>query len=677
MLSTTLLWALLGLLLVNVLALRHPSRPVARCCSSVLMLALLLCASVPSPATALRPLLLLATIGTCLALSWSLTRPSPGDDERGANYLITALVVSLASGALVALRPHPFEYPGDTVFYLNSTQGWALQTGSQGNCLSGSARSLTYLSPCTLWGALMQASPLSASQLLSGIPQRLAIGLPVSIFGLSVFRLLQYARIGPLSASLSWLFISIGLGNQSIAFIINHSLQGSVLGATVFLEAVMVILAILRMQGRSYRPLLLLPIAIAPLLYLQLRLHGIFAMLTLALLVPCMAAVGVQAWLTPGRGLVNRRTGAGLISLSLGMLALALALKTGWAVDSAKLGGDMAVRWYPLTALGVPETQLPASYIIKAPAGRPEFLAIVSLIASAWIVLRPSKDHDDAGYRELASLFNLSILAIYLLPPFSHLYINLANELNSLYRLMWGMILFSPLPALLDDQFRAPNAKGWTRARLLRTAAAALTALGVLIPIPLGSRQALWSKTRHLVQGPSSRVDQLHISQALMPAILTIQQQIGRPPIVLADPIIGYTLYGYPGLVSPIDPARITSPLDSDDSYTHTKLSRIRDEKGLKAFMQAMEAIVMKPDLIIQQSPINPYYSPYIETGNYDQGTILSLARTGSNALSEGLLNSQGYQLWQNLDEHGQPVAINSAATTYRLWLSGDGLNRR
>jgi len=162
-----------------------------------------------------------------------------------------------------------------------------------------------------------------------------------------------------------------------------------------------------------------------------------------------------------------------------------------------------------------------------------------------------------------------------------------------------------------------------------------------------------------------------------MPAILTIQQRIGRPPIVLADPIIGYTLYGYPGLVSPIDPARITSPLDSDDSHTHTKLSTIRDEKELKAFMQAMEAIVMKPDLIIQQSPINPYYSPYIETGNYDQDTILSLARTGSNALSEALLNSQGYQLWQNLDEHGQPVAINSAATTYRLWLSGDGLNRR
>lgn len=73
MLSTALLWALLGLLLVNILALRNPNQPVARCSGSLLMLALVVLASLPTPGWPLRPLLLLGTAVMSIALVWVLS----------------------------------------------------------------------------------------------------------------------------------------------------------------------------------------------------------------------------------------------------------------------------------------------------------------------------------------------------------------------------------------------------------------------------------------------------------------------------------------------------------------------------------------------------------------------------------------------------------------------------
>jgi hypothetical protein len=677
MLSTALLWALMGLLIVNILALRNPSHPVARCCGSLLMMALLLVASLPIPIVAMRPLLISVSVAVSIGLSWWLIRRTREPTLCRPRDLAIAVAVTVTSAILVAWRPNPIEYPADTVTYLINTQTWLLQNSGPTSCLHQAAQTFNYTSNCTMWRALSEASPTGPLQLLSGTPQRLAIAASISILGLSILRLLRTAQIGTTGSVVYWVLILTGLGNQSISFVINHALQGSILGAAVFVEAVMVMLAILQTPARRWQPVVL-PLVLAPLLYLQLRLHGVFALLTLALLVPCAALVGLQALrAAPQRGLTGRAAGAGLLLMSLSLLVLILTFKTGWSVDLAKAGRRMIVPWSFLAGLGLTPEQLPASYFMRAPGSRPEWLAVVSLLASGWVLQRPSGNQQDGGYTQLAALFNVSIAVAYVLPPFSQLFLNLPYEVITLHRLMWGMILFSPIPSLLQHQLVAPTRAGWTRERCLSVIAAAITAVGVLVPIPGGSRhqpQLLWSKMRHLAQGPSSRVDLLRINQALLPSVLRLQQRNQRPPVVLADPIIGSALQAYPGSVIPIGPARITSQEEWENrSSVHVHLRKSKGIELEKALMQLKPA----PDLIIQQTPIAPYYSPYAETRNYDLAIILSIANTGSNAIPASILRNHGFHLWQHLSASGQPVAANSPAAIYRLWLRTEPLDRR
>ena len=107
MLSTCLFWVLFALLLLNGVALAKPSSPLARCSGSLLMLALAVLASLPTPGWPLRPLLLLGTAVVSLTLVGALAKEAPQKEANGRHGLITLLLVSLPPALLFALRPHP------------------------------------------------------------------------------------------------------------------------------------------------------------------------------------------------------------------------------------------------------------------------------------------------------------------------------------------------------------------------------------------------------------------------------------------------------------------------------------------------------------------------------------------------------------------------------------------
>jgi hypothetical protein len=672
MLTTCLFWALLTLLLLNGVALVRPASPLARCSGSLLMLALVVLASLPTPGWPLRPLLLLGTTVVGIALVRAMAKAEPTDAANGRHALITALLVSLTTGLLFALRPHPFEYPGDSVDYLNNFQRLTLEGARDASCLEGTWRLTTYWSGCTFWTALLQASPLDLPSLLGGVPQRVAIGLQIAILAMTVFRCLRYAGVRPATASLYWLLIVFGLGNQSISFLVNHGLQGSILAAAVFLEAVMVTLWILEQRGPAWIQAALLPLCLAPLLYLELKLHGAFALLTLALLVPLAPLLGLRSLMAqPRHRWLNRRSGLLLLAGGMALLALLLAFKAGWAVDAAKTP-RLLVRWTFLRGLGITDANLPASSVLRSPASRPEVLAVVSLLASGWCLMRPQPVKDSAGngaglYREVASLYNLGILAAFLLPPFSHLYLNLPYEIISSYRLMWGQILFSPLPILIQNGVIAPARPRWTLPRGLKASLVGLLLILVLIPIPSGSRrypQLFWSKSRHLLNGPSGRVDLHSISKALMPSILEGRGAGGEAAVVLADEVIGTALQGYPGLVKPVDATRIYNRSDPEQGLIHPELRKLSGTP----LATRLTRLHPHPDLIIQETPIGSYYSPYEEIGVYDKDIGDHLSRGGVNGIPEQILTQLGYHRWRTLSEQGRILNPNDSSATYRLW---------
>jgi hypothetical protein len=267
----------------------------------------------------------------------------------------------------------------------------------------------------------------------------------------------------------------------------------------------------------------------------------------------------------------------------------------------------------------------------------------------------------------VASLYNLGILAAFLLPPFSHLYLNLPYEIISSYRLMWGQILFSPLPILIQQGVIAPARPGWTSARALQASLLGLLLILVLIPIPSGSRrypQLFWSKSHHLLKGPSGRMDLHSISRALMPSILEWRRAGGEAALVLADEVIGTALQGYPGLVRPIDAARIDNRSNPEQGLIHPELRKLRGT----ALAARLARLDPHPDLIIQETPIGGYYSPYEEIGVYDKDIGNHLSRGGVNGIPEQILKGMGYRRWRTLSEQGKILDPNERSATYQLW---------
>jgi hypothetical protein len=232
---------------------------------------------------------------------------------------------------------------------------------------------------------------------------------------------------------------------------------------------------------------------------------------------------------------------------------------------------------------------------------------------------------------------------------------------------MWGQILFSPLPILIQNGVIAPPRPSWTLPRGLKASLVGLLLILVLIPIPSGSRrypQLYWSKSRHLLNGPSGRVDLHNISKALMPSILEGRGAGGEAAVVLADEVIGTALQGYPGLVKPVDATRIYNRSDPEQGLIHPELRKLSGTP-LAARLARLDP---HPDLIIQETPIGSYYSPYEEIGVYDKDIGDHLSRGGVNGIPEQILTQLGYHRWRTLSEQGRILNPNDSSATYRLW---------
>jgi len=700
--TTPISLLLLGLVVLNTMALAHPRSLLSRGVGTALLVPLLLPLSLPIQETLLTVVLQGMVPLLALLLLIQLRRgdrAEPAEASPGG-YRTVAILASLGLGLLFALRPAPFEYPGDSTSYLQTFVETTLEQPGPISCLVQGWRQPTYQNFCTLWSGMVRAGHLDAPLLLSGIPQRFTLLLEVSVLGLSYFRLLQTARIRPLAAVLAWLLVGFGLGNQAIAFLVNNGLQGSILAAAVFLEAVMVTLWLLH---RPMAPRWQAAWVVASLLgftLLELKLHGAFALTTMILLVPLAGLLGAaRLW---GHGIrgnplssLPQITARNLLLASLTLLALVLTFKTGWALNKQS---RLIVPWTFLQWLGLPVQALPGSYLFRSPGSRPETLAVASLVMGFWQLAnswRPGPtprmavgpttrevgqrafgpaEQEAQLYGFLASLYGLAVVLAFLLPPLSHLYINLPYEIISNYRLMWGCILFSPLPCVLDRAL-STKLQSWPARGLV-----GLVATLVLIPFASNSKtypQKFWSKSRHILEGPSTRVDLVAVAAALVPSLEALGSPANSGPVVvLADELIGSALAPYPALVEPIHATRITAGRNLTNWETHGLLrAATTDAQRLRI----LQDIKKPPAVIVQQTPIATYYSPYSEINVYDKDIINRLTSSAVNRLSPALLKAAGFQSWQWLDSRGHviqaPTETNRPRTddstdqpTYHIW---------
>lgn len=712
MLSTPLSLLLLGLALLNGVALLRPWSLLSRGVGAALLGPLLVLLALPLPGTVLGPLLRMAIPLLVVLLLAALLRTTTNKDVtppglggsaspsalplHQQTYVLTAIAASLALGLLLALRPYPFEYPGDTTDYLQGFIQAQLQPPPARSCLVEGLRQPTYQRFCTLWSVVLQAGHLDSTTLLSGWPPRLTIGLEVIVLGLTSFRLLQAAGVGAAAAALSWFLVAFGLGNQAIAFMVNHSLQGSILAAAIFLEAVMVMLRLLLWRTTALRQAGSLVASLLVFLLLTMKLHGAFALCTLALLVPLQALIGVarlngQLKRPEAFGCLSKASARWLLLSSLGLLALVLSIKTGWLINKQS---RFIIPWSFLGWLGLQAHSLPASYLMRSPGSRPETLAVASMLIGMVHLARnwrsvprgiggsarterevgsdPGKAESEL-YALVSSLYGVAVLMAFLVPPFSHLFINLPYEVISNYRLMWGCILFSPLPCLLDRAL-SHRPYHWP-ARLLSL----LTAVLVLVPITSNDEketQIFWSKSRHILAGPSPRVDMQGVARALMPSVLEVRAEQGGAVVVLADELIGSALSGYTNQVVPIHPTRISNHKSLNNWETHGLLRKAQSESER---IKVLEQLKQQPTLLIQEIPITPYYSPYAEIRIYDADIASRITTSGVNQLSAALLNQAGFRSWRWLNISGQPVRVPATASgspagqppqeaAYHLW---------
>ncbi|MFM8604908.1 MAG: hypothetical protein ACKOBY_05180 [Cyanobium sp.] len=695
-LTTPLGLLLLGLVILNGAGLLRPERLLSRAVGAALLLPLLLLLALPLPGTALALLLRIA-IPLLVALLVALLRRPPAAAAR-PGYLATAVLSSAAIGLLFALRPHPFEYPGDATDYLQGFIQAQLEPAPLRSCLVEGLRQPTYQRFCTLWSVILQLGHLEPQTLLSGMPQRLTLALEVSVLGLSLFRLLQAAGVGAAAAALSWLLVAFGLGNQAIAFLVNHGLQGSILAAAVFLEAVMVLLRLLCWRGPPLLQAGSVMAALLLFLLLTMKLHGAFALCTLALIVPLLALIAVVRLSGRWQGQVamaqlSAATARWLLLASLAVLVVVLSLKTGWLINKQ---ARTIVSWGFLGWLGVPPQALPASYLMRAPGSRPETLAVAAIVIGLTQLIRgwgaggdrratSNRSLDPAGdratetalYGLVASLYGLSVLVAFLLPPFSHLFVNLPYEVISNYRLMWGCSLFSPRPCLLERALagRGPGvmALGAGERRWAVAVATAIAAV-VLVPVPAGpGRQLFWSKSRHILQGPPRRVDLQATAAALVPALVEAAPPgASPPPVVLADEQIASALAPWTTLLRPTHPIRVYNRANLSDPRLWDTQAPLRVATTSAVRVRALVDLESRPVLAVQQVPFDAAagYSPYSEIGVYDRDIVTQVSATSVNALTPGELEAAGFQLWGRLDGSGRllPATAPGSKAVYRIW---------
>jgi hypothetical protein len=171
-------------------------------------------------------------------------------------------------------------------------------------------------------------------------------------------------------------------------------------------------------------------------------------------------------------------------------------------------------------------------------------------------------------------------------------------------------------------------------------------------------------------------VDLVAVAAALVPSLEALGSTAIGPVVVLTDELIGSALAPYPDLVEAIHPTRITAGSKLTNWETHGLLRAAGTDEQR---MRILQEIKNRPMIIIQQTPIGTYYSPYSEINVYDKDIVNRLTTSAVNRLSPSVLKAAGFQSWQWLDARGQviqaPTDTNSAQTggstaqpTYHIW---------
>ena len=574
------------------------------------------------------------------------------------------LLMALISGLFIGSQPNPFEYPGDISTYLNQFIHLSLDTTPQANCFSNNLIPKTYNSSCTVVKTLLSIGNINIQSLINGMAQRAFLGLEVSIMALSYYRLLLSLGLNRISIILSWILLLFGIGNQSILLVLNHGLQGSILAAALFMEIATFSYRVMISKETNMNIVYFIVVTCLGVL-IQLRIHGAFAMGTLVLLTPASFIFGFYClMLKADKRPISKTNSYQLIAFSILITLITISSISGWTIKH--INTRSIVYWDWLDNLSISSSFQPASYIFKAPISRPESLAVISLFCGiSFLYLYKNNYFQEISitrksFALLSSIFSLSILVSYLVPPFSNLFINIngSEAAATHYRLMWSSEIFSPLPLIINE---ATNNYGYRVRRILFISLTTIVSFIVLVPIPhidksSDSPQFLWSKSRQLFEGPSEQADQSKVVSAILPTIID-KMRSNKKQTFLADNIINFSLSPYSNLVQPLYPPKRIFKL-TDLEYSATDY--ISNPFGEKEQIDWLKNFQSKPDWIVQQILVGKYYSPYAEIRVYDPNIVDAISKEVVNRISADVLNSMGYKL----------VEMNNS--NYKIWQKVD-----
>lgn len=586
------------------------------------------------------------------------------------------LTVAIVLAGFVAFRPSLLEYPVDHINY------WQRLIEASGN---GSANALacdlggpsTYISSCTLWVKLAAAWPVSRPWAVSGLFARLVHFGELSLLSLALIRFWLAQSIKPISAACTVVLVFAGTGYLYDAFVINHAFQGSILAAALLVECASVLCWIFarlcgsrsHSGGAIWLVLGWYVISISYLL-LAIKLHGLFGLLVLIwiLIVPIVLAL-----LGSGLGSVYRLSRLTRMFFGFASLAFTMALFVGKGAQNIPIPANFAgvvIRWSDGLGVDGQGDFGPVSFVPRTSDTRPEALAVLGLLASLAIIFFAFKlcqnslagagsavpagfgglgEGRVADFALLTSAYVLSMLWVYLLPPFSNLYLKLNPEYASHMRLMWGACLVSPLPCLLF--WRAG------RARRLVSLLSLAAMVVVLLPIQLiaGQRKQLFfSKSRHFIVPTPAWADPSQLAVAVMPELqrLAGAKPGHRPLVVVADPLVRSAVY--PFGVSAIPPLEI----GADRLFQVSQLPSDLQSGATPAFsIHSSPLLDQRPDVVIQQPLRDCFYSVYADMQAYAPCIAARASGFEVNRWSPKLLHRYGYALDREL-----------AASGLRIW---------
>ncbi len=569
------------------------------------------------------------------------------------------LAVAILVSVYVAFRPSLLEYPVDHINYWQRLME-AAGAGSSNASACSMGHLSSYVPYCTLWFKLAAAWPVSGPWYVSGAFARLVHCGELFLLSLTLVRLWMVQQVKPMAAAAMVVLVVAGTGYLYDAFVINHALQGSVLAAALLVECTGVLCWLLGRFRCSIAPkgdarLVLAWFGLAGIyLLLEIKLHGLFALLILVWLLVVPVNLALLASFASAAGWLRRSSFWLLGSIALALTACLFVAKDAIRIEIPPNFAGVAIHWVDRLGVDGWADWGPVSFVPRTSDTRPEALAVLGLIAAVGLIAACFKSlrlrrEPWADYAVLSSLYVVSILLAYVLPPFSNLFLKLNPEYSGHMRMMWGACLVSPLPCLLF----AP-ARRYSRIVLMGSLAALAV---ILLPIQFGSgqrQQLFFSKSRHLAVPTPAWADPSQVASVLVPELdrLSGSESQRQRVRVVADPIVRSALY----------PFRFTADpplgLGADRFFQVSALPPdVLNPSPVLGGLEPARFPMGLPELVIQQDSRECFYSVYAEMQAYDACVAAGASGFEVNRWSPDLLRHRGYVLeWQ------------SVAGDYRIW---------